>query len=342
MPIFAAVDLKGDLRLHMVPEAALWVLEAYPHPEGSVPAEFVAETRDLDSDDAFETLRRVRYWPLLKESVQRMRDADGFSYARAVGFQIVLAAFPALIFFVGVSVWTGNESLQASVDTILTSVTPGSTSDFLQQAVEQGEENARSQTWAVILGGLAALTSGAVGMSQVQKAANRLYGLEGDRDWLPRYGLAVVLSLTAGVLLGAAFVAMAFGGGIAEGLDAESIWVWLRWPLGAVGVVIALALLYSQAPNRRQPDVSWLMVGGITATVLWLAFSAGLAAYLGLSSTFGEAYGPLAGLIGLLIWAQLTGVAVLGGAAFAAQLEAERVEAAGLEESPRTAENRTG
>ena len=291
-------------------------------------AEFVTETRDLDSDDAWETLRRVRYWPLLEKSVSRMRDSDGFSYARAVAFQIVLASFPALIFFVGVAVWTGNTSLQSSVDTVLSSLTPGSTSDFLRQAVEQGEENARSQAWAIVLGGLAALTSGAVGMSQIEQGANRLYGLDDDRPVMRRYGLGLLLSLTAGLLLGSAFVAMAFGGNIADAVEGESIWVWLRWPLGAVAVAISLALLYKFAPNRRQPAVSWLIMGGVTATVLWLALSGGLAAYLSLSSTFGESYGPLAGLIGFMIWAQLTGVAVLGGIAFAAQLESERMEAA--------------
>jgi uncharacterized BrkB/YihY/UPF0761 family membrane protein len=51
--------------------------------------------------------------------------------------------------------------------------------------------------------------------------------------------------------------------------------------------------------------------------------------FLSLSSTFGATYGPLAGLIGLLVWAQLAGIALLSGLAFAAQLEAERVDAAG-------------
>lgn len=296
-------------------------------------AEKVAETRDLDSDEAWSTIRRVRYWTLIEGSVERMREADGFSYARAVAFQIVLAAFPALIFFVGVSALTGSSSLQSSVDTVLSSLTPGSTSDFLRQAVEQGEQNARGQTWAILLGGLAALTSGAVGMSQVEQGANRLYGLNEDRPPLRRYGFAILLSLSVGLLLGGAFVALAFGGNIADAVEAESIWVWLRWPFGAVAVVVALAALYKVAPNRNQPGVSWLVVGGLTAAFLWLVFSAGLAAYLNLSSGFGETYGPLAGLIGFMIWAQLTGVAVLGGLAFAAQLEAERMDQADRNDS---------
>ena len=289
----------------------------------------VPETRDLDSEDAWQALRRVRYFPLLKKSMERFQKADGYSYARAVGFQVALAAFPALIFFVGIAVWSGSSLLQSSVESIVNTLTPGATGDFLQQAVEQGEQNARGNAWAIVLGGFAALTSGAVGMSQVQMGAGRLYGKDEDRGWIKRYAISLALSLSVGLLLAGAFVAIAFGSSIADAVEGESVWATLRWPLGVVAVVVGIAVLYKVAPNRNQPRTSWLIVGGLTGTVLWLAFSGGLAAYLALSSTFGDTYGPLAGLIGLLIWAQLTGLAVLAGIAFAAQLEMERAGEAG-------------
>ncbi len=43
-----------------------------------------------------------------------------------------------------------------------------------------------------------------------------------------------------------------------------------------------------------------------------------------LSSTFGDTYGPLAGLVALQLWTLLSAVAILYGAAVAAQLEAVR------------------
>lgn len=302
-------------------------------------ARFVPETRDLDSEDAWKILRRVRYFPLLKKSMNRFRHADGPSYARAVGFQVALAVFPALIFFVGVAVWTNSAVLQSSIETIVSTLAPGSTGDFLQQAVQQGEENARGNAWAIVLGGFAALTSGAVGMSQIQTGSGRIYGKDEDRGWVKRYGLSLALSLSVGVLLAGAFVGIAFGSDIADALEGESIWIALRWPLGVVAVVVAFAVLYKAAPNRDQPRVSWLIVGGLTGTVLWLAFSGGLAAYLSLSSTFGDTYGPLAGLIGLLIWAQLTGLAILAGIALAAQLEEERAESSKTLEPSSVAED---
>jgi YihY family inner membrane protein len=259
-----------------------------------------------------------------------MRDADGFAHARAIGFQIVLSTLPALIFFVAVSVWSGSQILQSSMEGIVTTLTPGPTSDVLQEAVEQGEDNARRNVLAMVLGGLTALTSGAVAMSQVQQGGSRLYGIDQDRTTTKRHGMSLLLSLSVGLLLAGAFVALAFGSTIADAVEGESIWLWLRWPLAALTAVVALAALYKVAPNRDQPRISWLIVGGLTATALLVLFSAGLAVFLSVSSTFGDTYGPLAGLIGLLIWAQLTGIALLAGLAFAAQLEAERVEFAGV------------
>lgn len=284
----------------------------------------VPKTRDLDSGDAWEVLRQVSYWPLLRRSLERFREADGYSYARPIGFQVVLAVLPALIFIVAVGVWAGSESVTAAIESVVTSLAPGSTSGFFQKAVEQGEQNARGNNLAMVLGGVTALVSGAVGMSQVQQWAIRLYGKDEDRSFVERYAISLGLSLSVGVLLAGAVVAIAFGSTITDAVQGESVWVWLRWPLGAAALAAAITGLYSVAPDRDQPGVSWLIVGGLTATVLWLLLTGGLALYLNLSSTFGDSYGPLAGLIGPMIWAQLTGLATLLGLAFAAQLEAER------------------
>lgn len=297
-------------------------------------ARHVPETRHLDSEDAWEILRRVNYGSLVTRSFRRFRRADGFSYARAVAFQMVLALFPALIFFAAVSVWSGSHLLRSSVQTVVSSMTPGPTSGFLQQAVNQGQQTGHGDIIALLAGGFTALISGAVGMSQIQQGAGRLYGKDQDRSPLRRYSIGLALSLSVGLLLGGALVAIAFGRDIAGAVEGQSVWVWLRWPLGAVAATLAIAVLYKVAPNRNQPALSWLAVGGITATVLWLLFSGGLALYLALSSTFGETYGPLAGLIGVFLWSELSAVALLAGLAFTAELEWERAHGRQSSEEP--------
>jgi uncharacterized BrkB/YihY/UPF0761 family membrane protein len=75
-----------------------------------------------------------------------------------------------------------------------------------------------------------------------------------------------------------------------------------------------------------------LMVGAGLATALWWLISLLLAAYAAESREFGATYGPLTGVMALLLWANLTGIALFLGIAFTAQLEARR--ASGSEPGP--------
>ncbi len=52
--------------------------------------------------------------------------------------------------------------------------------------------------------------------------------------------------------------------------------------------------------------------------------TAGLSVFFTLSKSFGQTYGPLAGMVALLLWSLLSAVAVLFGGAVGAQLEAVR------------------
>jgi uncharacterized BrkB/YihY/UPF0761 family membrane protein len=96
--------------------------------------------------------------------------------------------------------------------------------------------------------------------------------------------------------------------------------------------VVTVSVLFRYAPRRRQPGLSWLLVGAGLATVLWWLVSLLLAAFATQSRDFGATYGPLTGVMALLLWANLTGIALFVGIAFAAQLEATRAEGPGSAE----------
>jgi uncharacterized BrkB/YihY/UPF0761 family membrane protein len=57
---------------------------------------------------------------------------------------------------------------------------------------------------------------------------------------------------------------------------------------------------------------------------LWLLVTGLLALYVAWGASFGTTYGPLTGVFALLLWANLSSVALFLGIAFAAQLEAVR------------------
>ena len=87
----------------------------------------------------------------------------------------------------------------------------------------------------------------------------------------------------------------------------------VRWPVGLAALVVAVTTLFRFAPRRRQPGLSWLALGAALTVVAWLAASAVIAAYVSVSGEFSATYGPLAGIMVLLLWAFVTGVALLAG-----------------------------
>ena len=171
---------------------------------------------------------------------------------------------------------------------------------------------------------LATLVAGTGAFGQLERGANRIYGVERDRPPLRKYGVALLLMVTAGGATLLAAMLLVAGEALADAAGWGAAFEFLRWPVTVGLVVAALALLFELAPRRRQPEASWLVVGSGLAAVLWLLFTGGLALWIGATENFGATYGPLAGTIAVLLWTFLTALAVLLGLAFAAQLEAVR------------------
>jgi len=102
------------------------------------------------------------------------------------------------------------------------------------------------------------------------------------------------------------------------------VWRVARWPIALVLMVAAIAVVFHRAPNRHQPGWSWLAYGSTISVLGWTVASVGLGLFFRWSSSFGDTYGPLAGLLALLLWALLSAMTILLGGAVAAQLEAIR------------------
>lgn len=292
----------------------------------------VPQTHDLEGDDAFETMLEVGPRRLLRDSIARLRFADGFSHSRALAFQFALTLLPALIALVGLARVLGQEGFSDVLRNTVQDLAPGPAGEIVTRAFEHGSATAEGGPGALVLGALVALVSAATAMGQIERGANRIYGVERDRPTLRKYGLATALACTAGAATVIAFLILVPGGALGDALkdatgwsDAlDTAWTVGRWPFGAVLVAGAVTLVFKLSPRRDQPTLSWLAVGSGISVLLWCAFTALLTLYVEVSRSFGETYGPLAGVIGLLIWALLTALALFLGLAVSAQLEAVR------------------
>ncbi|MFC4064608.1 YihY/virulence factor BrkB family protein [Actinoplanes subglobosus] len=298
----------------------------------------VPETRmmpgdKLSADDALHALWHYGRWPLLHDAFVRFRYGDGFSHSRAFAFQLCLAIVPFLIALSGLATDLGVEDGGRIVADTVIALTPGASEPLVTELLVDDDRTEEAGELALTLGlitGLFALTSA---MAQIERGANRIYGVERDRPALRKYLRAVVLALVAG--LPALFGFLLLVAGRATGDSAEEhfglspglrvAWDVVRWPLSLVLIVFAVGLLFRHSVRRNQPALSWLLFGAVVSTVLWWLASLLLAGYIRFSEGFGATYGPLTAIMALLLWANLTGIALFLGLAFAAQLEARRV-----------------
>ncbi|GAA3836382.1 YihY/virulence factor BrkB family protein [Sphaerisporangium flaviroseum] len=288
---------------------------------------------ELSADDAWMTLRRYGGWHLIRDSFIRFRYGDGFSHSRALAFQICLAVIPGAIAAVGLSSELHQDDLGRVVQLTIREFVPGSGETVIKDALEVSERHAGDggaiALWFGLITALIGLTTA---MAQVERGANRIYGVERDTPFPRKYTKAVLLAVTSGSLMTLGFVIMVGGKPLGTAFAKvyhwddmiTTSWMVLRWPVGFLLAVLSASVLFRAAPRRKQPGHTWLAVGAIVALALWTLFSWGLAFYIEHNGSFGMTYGPLTAVMALLLWSLLSSVALFLGLSFAAQLEACR------------------
>ncbi|MFF8770774.1 YihY/virulence factor BrkB family protein [Kitasatospora sp. NPDC015120] len=285
----------------------------------------------LSADEAVLTLRRNAWWPLARDAFLRFRYADGFSHARALAFQMVLSLVPFAISVVGLASSVHGGPVGQLVAASIERMAPASSGDLVRDVLGRSR-NHTGGTVALWFGALFALANLVTAMSQIERGANRIYGIERDRPFDRKYGRSLVMAAGAGLPLGTGFLVLVAGPQVAAAADqvfglgsgTTTVWTLLRWPIGLLLTLTSTALIFRRAPRRRQPGYSWLAFGAGVHLVLWLAATWLLTLYLRVSGSFDAVYGPLSVVFSFLVWAYLTAIALFLGLAFAAQLEADR------------------
>lgn len=241
-----------------------------------------------------------------------------------VAYNVLFSVVPLLIFLTALS---GFVARAAGVDDSMDSITGwlfdhmGTTqANAVREPIEQVVESNNGGLLSV--GAVLALWGGKNAVAAVMKALNVAYDVEEGRSFIKRNLVAIELTIALGVsitLVSAIFLAGAdFADNLTEKIGLgdtwQLIWGYLRWPVIAAILIVAVSVLYSAAPNRDAP-FKYLTAGSVFSVLGWGIVTAGIGLYFANFAGYsGGAYGALGGVLVFIFWLNLMGLILLIGA----------------------------
>ncbi len=258
---------------------------------------------------------------------------DGQGLAAQLSFHFFLSLFAMLLALVAFASLFPLGNLTDQLTRLLAPIAPAAVLTLITEQMVAISK--RPDTGVMTVGLITALWSASAAMGAVVNALNRAHGVEETRPWWKVRLLS--LFLTAGlalfVLLSTALILA--GPQAADlltrsfGLGAVFSWTWkiIQWPIAFALVATGIGLIYHFAPNTKE-RWDWLRPGALTATALWLLGSLGFRAYVVRFSSYEATYGTLGGVIVLMLWFYVTGLAIVIGVEMDAEIERINREAA--------------
>ena len=269
---------------------------------------------------ATENLGLVDFFKLTFKEVS---EDHVMAFAGNLTYKALFAIFPFFTFLLSLLGLFNADQLVNTMLNKLSGVLPPGAFGFIEnQLLTIAKSQAESAfTLAAIISILLALWGISGAFRSVMEAMNVMYEVEEDRPFWKVYGISIFISLAVIVLMLGAFGMVIFGGSIGGGLAAaiglgfvyQTVWSIVQWPIMALVVLFAFAVVYYFGPAAKQ-KWRWISPGSILAFVFWLAFSLLFSFYVGNFSSYNETYGSLAGVIILMLYTYYSAVIMLIGA----------------------------
>ena len=281
---------------------------------------------------------RKGWWDIAVRVKNEMVEDHLSIVAAGVALYAFLAIFPALAAMVSLyGLVTDPADLQRHMKSI-EGVMPSGAAGIVNSELERIAKGQSSTLgWSLVAGILIALWSASKGMKGMFESLNITYDEDEKRGFLKLNGMAILLTLGA-ILFVMFFLALIVGvpallATIQMGEIAQQVINYLRWPLLALGVMAALAVLYRYGPSRETVQWKWVSWGAVFATVIWLAGSFLFSFYVSNFGNYNATYGSIGVIVILITWFLLGAYAVLLGAEINAEMEHQTAQDTTSDES---------
>jgi membrane protein len=261
---------------------------------------------------------------------------DGvYNRAAELAYFFFLSLFPGVIFITTLLgfVFKSNTQLTVLLLQYLSTTLPGTAFELIRTVIT--EVTRSSGSGKLTFGILAALWTANSGMSALEDALNAVYKVKESRPLWKTYGIALILTVSASLLIIAALTVFLYGGVLVQlvsntvGLKPVFYWTWkiAQWPIALFFVSLVASMVYYAAPNLKQRCWQWLSPGALFATLGWIAASGLLRLYFHFFTSYAKTYGSLGAVMVLMTWLYVTGTMLLLGAEVNMVIEVAAVRA---------------
>lgn len=274
-----------------------------------------------------ERFRVPLSWPqLLKQTFTETLADDVFNLAAQQAYYFFFALFPALLALISIASFFPIENLTGEITTMLQRVAPRDVTDIVTDQIRQiGQSNAGGILTLAFIFTLWSSSSAVLAMCSTLNAA---YDITEGRPWWKVRLTAIGLTLGLALFILVSMTLVVAGPTLAEKIAASMnlgaaftfTWKLLQWPVVFVMVATAVAMVYYFAPDAEQ-DWVWITPGSVLATTLWVLASLGFRFYVTNFASYNETYGAIGGVMVLLLWFYVSGIALLIGAELNAEIE---------------------
>ncbi len=276
----------------------------------------------------------ITWGELLKRTGKETLDDDCLSLAAQLAYYFFLALFPTVLFLLALASFFPLYDLTEDIGRVLG---PFVSPEVLRIIKEQMQRLAESDSGGILTFGLlAAVWSSSAALVSIVSTLNKAYDVEEGRPWWKVRLVAIALTISVSVFVLASLTlilggpAMATYLGQTVGLGTAFEWTWkiVQWPVAFLLVSTAIGTIYYFGPDVEQ-DWAWLTPGAVTATTLWLLSSLALKFYVVNFTDYNASYGAVGGVMVLLLWFYVSGLAILVGAEMNAEIDHAMAEHTG-------------